>query len=65
MRQDEPDGAFESGDDDLDTLRDGTPEHGSDDSKEAPPVSHEPSQDDDDAERQEENAETSQDQPSS
>ena len=52
-------------DEDRDSPPAGETEHGSDDGKAAPPVSHEPSQGDDDAELQEENAETSLDQPSS
>ncbi len=46
-------------------LNEGSSEHGSDDPDALPPVSHEPEQSEEDAELQEENAETSLDQPSS
>lgn len=64
LRQDAAQGGFKPGDDDLDTLDEQTADHGSDDSKPVPPVSGEPTQPEDDAELQEENAETSMDQPS-
>jgi hypothetical protein len=65
LRGDAPGGDLQPGDDDLDDLSEGSSEHGSGDPGGVPPVSHEAEQSDDDAERQEENAETSMDQPSS
>ena len=50
---------------DLDSPESGSTEHGSDDAKDVPDVSPEPEQSSADAEEQEENAETSLDQPSS
>jgi len=65
LRQDAPEGDLQPDAEDRDSPPTGESEHGSDDSSTAPPVSHEPTQSDDDADLQEENAETSLDQPSS
>jgi hypothetical protein len=65
LREDAPEGDVNPDEQDRDAPASGGTEHGSDDSKGTPPVSHEPSQSDDDADLQEENAETSLDQPSS
>jgi len=65
LRQDAPAGGIQPDAEDRDSPESGETEHGSDDSAPVPPVSHEPSQSDDDRELQEENAETSLDQPSS
>lgn len=68
LRQDSPAGDF-APDEERDELSEGDHEHGpgdrSDDDRSVPPVSHEPTQADEDAALQEENAETSLDQPSS
>ena len=64
-RQDAPEGDIQPDPEDRDSPPPGETEHGSDDGKDAPAVSHEPSQPDEDADLQEENAETSLDQPSS
>jgi hypothetical protein len=65
LRQDAPAGGLQPDDEDRDSPASGGTEHGSDDGAPAPAVTHEPSQSDDDADLQEENAETSLDQPSS
>jgi len=65
LRQDAPQGDIQPDPEDRDSPPTGETEHGSDDSKDVPPVSHEATQSDDDADLQEENAETSLDQPSS
>ena len=62
LRQDAPAGDIQPDAEDRDSP---ATEHGSDDGKAAPAVSHEPSQSDDESDLQEENAETSLDQPSS
>jgi hypothetical protein len=64
LRQDAAEGAIQPAPEDRDDPPAGETEHGSDDGKTAPPVSHEATQPDDDAAVQEENAETSLDQPS-
>jgi hypothetical protein len=64
LRGDAPEGDL-APDEQREELPSGETEHGSDDDKPAPPVSHEPEQSDDDADLQEENAQTSLDQPSS
>jgi hypothetical protein len=65
LRQDAPQGPIQPRPEDRDHPPAGETEHGSDDGKDVPAVSHEPTQPDDDADLQEENAETSLDQPSS
>ena len=65
LREDAPEGDLQPGDDDRDDLSEGSSEHGSDGPDRLPPVTREPEQSDQDAELQEENAETSLDQPSS
>ena len=65
LRQDAPAGDIQPDEEDRDSPATGETEHGSDDSQEAPPVSQEPTQSDDASQLQEENAETSLDQPSS
>jgi hypothetical protein len=65
LRQDAPAGDMQPDDEDLDSPETGETEHGSEGGKPAPAVSHEPSQSDDESDLQEENAETSLDQPSS
>jgi hypothetical protein len=64
LREDAPEGGL-SPDEQRDELPSGDSEHGSDDHPQLPPVSGEPTQPEDDADLQEENAETSLDQPSS
>ena len=63
LRQDAPEGDF-APDEERADLPTGQTEHGSDDSRDVPPVSSGSEQSEDQAERQEENAETAQDQPS-
>ena len=63
LREDAPEGGF-APDAERDDPPTGETEHGSDDSREVPPVSHEDEQSEEAAALQEENAETSQDQPS-
>ena len=65
LRQDAPEGDLQPGSEDRDAPPPGETEHGSDDGASVPPVSHEPTQSDDATDLQEENAETSLDQPSS
>jgi len=65
MRQDAPQGDIQPDAEDTDSPAAGETEHGSDDGKDIPAVSHEPTQSDDATDLQEENAETSLDQPSS
>jgi hypothetical protein len=64
LRDDAPDGDL-AADEQREDLPEGELDHGSDDGAPVPPVSHEPSQSDEEAEVQQENAETSLDQPSS
>ena len=63
LRQDAPEGGL-APDEEREQLPSGGTEHGSDDAKDVPPVSHEDEQSDAAAAVQEENAESSQDQPS-
>jgi hypothetical protein len=65
LREDAAEGDLQPGDDDLGDLPEGSAEHGSDDPDGLPPVSREAEQSGDEADRQEENAETALDQPSS
>jgi hypothetical protein len=65
LRQDAADGPIQPAPEDTDSPEPAETEHGSDDGKDVPAVSHEPTQSDDAADVQEENAETSLDQPSS
>ena len=65
LRQDAPEGDIQPDAEDRDSPPSGETEHGSDDGASVPEVSHQPSQSDDDSDLQEENAETSLDQPSS
>jgi hypothetical protein len=64
QREDAPDGGF-APDEQREELPSGESDHGSDDGEPAPPVTREPTQSEEEAELQEENAETSLDQPSS
>ena len=63
LRQDAPEGGLAPGAE-REELPEGETEHGSDDSREVPAVTHADEQSEDEAARQRENAETSQDQPS-
>ncbi len=63
LRQDAPAGDF-APDEEREELASGQTEHGSDDSQDVPPVTHDDEQSSAEAEVQEENAETSLDQPS-
>ena len=63
LRQDAPEGD-DARVDQRNDLPDAEPEHGSDDGKDVPPISHEDEQSEGSAALQEENAETSLDQPS-
>lgn len=63
LRQDAPEGGF-APDEEREELAPGKTEHGLDDTKDVPPVSHDDEQSSVEAEVQEENAETSLDQPS-
>ena len=63
MREDTPEGDF-APDEQREELPSGETEHGSDDGRDVPPISHEDEQPSADADAQEENAETSLDQPS-
>jgi hypothetical protein len=64
LREDSPDGGL-APDAEHDEAPPSGSEHGSDDDRPVPPVSHEPTQTDEAAALQQENAETSLDQPSS
>ena len=63
LRQDAPEGGL-APDAEREDLPEGETEHGSDDSRDVPAVTHTDEQSDDEAALQRENAETSQDQPS-